>query len=288
MLIQFIYTFRNEELDETQDLIIPTSDNSTQDQFLELSLVEIMDDAKKGSFPKKTFFIDGKIKSYSQRLQFFKSERKLNKIASSNPIEFHCKFCNASLKATIPSFTNLTKHLRQHQDFNKWLDLFKKFYDIKPTCITKDEYDFVLYIVSSNTAMAQFKNNFFRQILRVDMPSYNVFRYKLLDVVYKKMIDFIDAKMEEAISISLVLDICPNVVMVDFIGVAAVCSDKTGSKETFIIGLESMDGTHTAENVKLRTEQIVNAYKFNKAKISSVVCDQGSFLVRCFKRFEGK
>ena len=76
------------------------------------------------------------------------------------------------------------------------------------------------------------------------------------------MIDFINAKMEEAISISLVLDICPNVVMVDFIGVAAVCSDKTGSKETFVIRLESMVGRHTAENVKLRSGQIVNAYQF--------------------------
>lgn len=49
-------------------------------------------------------------------------------------------------------------------------------------------------------------------------------------------------------------------------------------------GFNWMIGAHSAENIKLGIEKIVNRYSFNKKKISSIVCDEGSSLVRLFKQ----
>lgn len=46
--------------------------------------------------------------------------------------------------------------------------------------------------------------------------------------------------------------------------------------------MKRMPGSHSAENIKIATEQMVNRYKFDKSKVIAVVCDQGSSLVRLF------
>jgi hypothetical protein len=37
-------------------------------------------------------------------------------------------------------------------------------------------------------------------------------------------------------------------------------------KELVIVGMTSMDGDHTAGNIKTEIEHIINGYKFNKSK----------------------
>ena len=54
-----------------------------------------------------------------------------------------------------------------------------------------------------------------------------------------------------------------------------------------MIGLRHMegDGHHNAENIAKTIEMTVNEYNFNKNKIKSIVCDEGSALLRLFKTF---
>ncbi len=55
--------------------------------------------------------------------------------------------------------------------------------------------------------------------------------------------------------------------------------------EVFTVGMMLMPGPHNAENIKIAIEVIINKYeKFDKSKIQSVVCDEGSSLVRLFSQ----
>ena len=49
-----------------------------------------------------------------------------------------------------------------------------------------------------------------------------------------------------------------------------------------IIGMVKMKDAHTAENVLVAIQEILAVFKFNKAKISAIVCDEGSDLLRLF------
>ena len=44
-----------------------------------------------------------------------------------------------------------------------------------------------------------------------------------------------------------------------------------------------MKGSHTAENVLVAIQEILSEFTFNTFKIRSIVCDEGSNLVRLFK-----
>ena len=44
-----------------------------------------------------------------------------------------------------------------------------------------------------------------------------------------------------------------------------------------------MKGSHTAENVLVAIQDILCEFTFNTLKIRSIVCDEGSNLVRLFK-----
>ena len=48
-----------------------------------------------------------------------------------------------------------------------------------------------------------------------------------------------------------------------------------------------MELPQNAEHYKLAIETIINSFQFNKAKISSVVCDEGKNLLRLFKSADG-
>lgn len=43
-------------------------------------------------------------------------------------------------------------------------------------------------------------------------------------------------------------------------------------------------GNHTEENKKISIEKILDNYKFDKTKISGIVCDESSSLVRLFSQ----
>ncbi|RNA01831.1 hypothetical protein BpHYR1_018372, partial [Brachionus plicatilis] len=55
-------------------------------------------------------------------------------------------------------------------------------------------------------------------------------------------------------------------------------------REFMIIGIIRMPGTHNAENIKLALESMINKYKFDKKKLNGITCDEGSSLIRLFKK----
>ena len=50
------------------------------------------------------------------------------------------------------------------------------------------------------------------------------------------------------------------------------------------IEMATMPGNHCAENVQKATESIVNKFDFQKNKIKTISCDEGSAYVRLFKQ----
>ena len=77
---------------------------------------------------------------------------------------------------------------------------------------------------------------------------------------------YIDNKLNSALSICLVVDIWTNRVMADFLGLAAIIINNCFEQELLIIGMGSMTGNHSAENIKREIESLVNSFKCNKSK----------------------
>ncbi len=63
-------------------------------------------------------------------------------------------------------------------------------------------------------------------------------------------------------------DIWTNSINSDFIGLAAVLTNSTYDREIFVINMMRLSGRHTAENVKIAIEELVNRFKFDKSKIN--------------------
>ena len=82
--------------------------------------------------------------------------------------------------------------------------------------------------------------------------------------------DEINKIFEQAYSVCLISDIWTNKQMLDFMGIAANIITNQFEKQTIVIGLELMPGSHNAENIKLAIENIVNKYKFNKLILSGM------------------
>ena len=82
----------------------------------EINVTELLELAKNGDFPKKTFRFGSYYRSYTQRLHFFKSIREFESIPVDS-VEFRCKLCPQILRATFPKFTNLSHHLKLHDEF---------------------------------------------------------------------------------------------------------------------------------------------------------------------------
>ena len=99
-------------------------------------------------------------------------------------------------------------------------------------------------------------------------PSIKSFRYDKLPEVYYQMRQIIDKKLNEASSVTLIADIWTNKIYANFIGLAAVIVNALQERELVVIGMKSMDGDHTAENVQRNLEEIINEYKCNKANMN--------------------
>jgi hypothetical protein len=102
-------------------------------------------------------------------------------------------------------------------------------------------------------------------------------RNTLLPDVVNKINKKIEEKLKTALSVSIIFDLWSNKMNTPFIGVAA-------ARETIILGTKKIEGTHSAENVKMHLESIVNQFDFNKNTIHSTVVDGGSVMIKLFKQ----
>ncbi len=67
-------------------------------------------------------------------------------------------------------------------------------------------------------------------------------------------------------------------------GLAASLIYSDIKRETLVLGISRMKGVHCAENVALTINDLLKVYDFEKSKITSVVTDEGSNLLRLFKQ----
>ena len=113
-----------------------------------------------------------------------------------------------------------------------------------------------------------------------------------MKIILKNMFSFlnnqISNKLIDAKFITLITDIWTNVQMTDFLALGAAIVNAFFDKELLIIGMVRMLEAHNAENIKKAIESILNNLDFNKAKISAIVTDEGSSLLRLFKQIEDR
>lgn len=122
------------------------------------------------------------------------------------------------------------------------------------------------------TALSDFDSEVFRDLLsgyKRSIPCSKTFK-NVLDEVNGKVIHEINHIFEEAFSVCLIADIWTSKQMLDFMGVAANIINYKFEKQTIVIGLELMPGSHNAENIKIAIESIVNKYTFNKSVLSGI------------------
>jgi hypothetical protein len=108
------------------------------------------------------------------------------------------------------------------------------------------------------------------QAAKINIPSLNAFNDSILPKVYSELQEAIALKLRLANTICLILDIWSSSQMIDFIGVAVNMTDKNFNRECCVIGLDRMEGSHNAENIKLAVEKIINQYEFDKKKIKGI------------------
>jgi len=88
--------------------------------------------------------------------------------------------------------------------------------------------------------------------------------------------------LQKAVYITIIVDLWVSAQMTDYGAVAVELIFEDFSKKVFVIGIERMEGAHTAEGVRDLIQKIINQYNFDKSKIVAVVCDEGSNLVKLF------
>ena len=186
---------------------------------------------------------------------------------------FGCKICKEKMAANFPKFTNLNKHLRLHKEFINWNKVYSSRRNPSESIISKDVFNLVKFVCSSNIALLQLKNPHFIALLLpvLEIPSYKTVRTRMLPEVYHELLSHIGRKLEAAKHISLIADILTNIQMSDYMGLAASLTYNLKQRETIVIGFKRMvngdTSGHTAENIKLTIESIINEFDFNKEKI---------------------
>jgi hypothetical protein len=194
---------------------------------------------------------------------------------------------------SIGVFTNLNRHLNNEHsnliNFKRYLTLYneqnskhKKKYAITPKMLI-----LIKYFITSNSALAEMNNDYFRYILaeaKYDAPGDQTFK-KVVEDAYDLVKRQISEKLDEAIAVTLITDIWTNKKNEDYIAVSASLVHEGFVREVVTLGMQLMNGKHNAEDIKLGVENIVNYYiKFDKSKIIGIVSGEGSALIRLFKQ----
>jgi len=136
--------------------------------------------------------------------------------------------------------------------------------------VTAKQLIFIQYLCSSNVALGEVRNPFLNELLRplFDIPSFKTVRSVLLPEVFSNLMKLIAQKLDKAKTVSLMADLWTSANMSDYIGIAATLTYDLTKKDILVIGFDRMVGTHTAPNIKVAIEKVVNTFDFDKSKIS--------------------
>ncbi len=204
---------------------------------------------------------------------------------------WRCKLCPEDkelLKAPFQYLSNLKSHLNIHSSLKDWLSRYQRFKNKGVEKLLSDEHlTFIKFFIASNISALELNNVHLQKLCAnyLKIPSEYVLTTNLLPMLMEKLCKIIEEKLENALVITLIVDIWTNKIGADYIAVAASTLDSCWVHEVFTVGMMLMPGPHNAENIKIAIEVIINKYeKFDKSKIQSVVCDEGSSLVRLFSQ----
>lgn len=206
---------------------------------------------------------------------FFDSPSHFVSMPKDKNLIFVCKICKAKCNAPFNKLSNLNQHLKlQHMDtLTDWFERYNKFMNKDTTAIIDEKMlQFIKWFVVSNGSFTQLKIPYLRNILdqSLNIPSYYSFRNKLLPEVLNKLYNAIDKKLQDSVSVCLVVDLWTNSFNTDFMACAALVTYKTMEKESFVIGMTPMPGRHTSENINRVLLKILQRYSFNRKKIHGI------------------
>jgi len=240
------------------------SDRNFED-FLINQLIEL---SKNKEFPKKEFSISNSIRKFTVVLHFIDSVRVFEK-KPEEKLEFVCKICSKSYQAKLGETTNLNKHLSKHTELEEWMKSYDSFNNgCKKTKITEDDLKIIEFVISSNTSLSQLKNPTFHNLSSIKLPCYERFRDSFLPQIMEKLKEAIKEKLNKASFVCLIVDLWSSKIGSDFIALVGLLGSKCIEREIVVLDMIRMNDSHTAENIKLAIENIINSYSFDRRKIT--------------------
>lgn len=244
---------------------------------MEYSITEILSLAKKRVFPLKTFKIANRVKKYTSILNFFTSIREFDTKPCGNVL-FICKEKRCKLEAPLGDFSNINKHFinkpNDHPVGKEWYELYKKNSKSRnEKLLPENTFNLLKYFISSDTALDQINNQFLRKVLCPNIKVYSVwtFRYKLIPAVMKKLKSSITQKLNMAEFITLVTDGWTGQFSnMEYWAVCAQTVNSSWQTELITIGMVETPRGHSAEELQIAIQNIVNEFNFDLKIIDNI------------------
>jgi hypothetical protein len=123
-------------------------------------------------------------------------------------LKFECKIKNCVLNCSFGALTNLNKHLFKYNESRRWYKKYQDHLGVKPsTGLTDGHVNLVKLLVSSYQSLNLLKNEYFRKLCSVHIPSEVYFRYDFLKEVIEKLHHKIAVLLKKALVVTLIPDI---------------------------------------------------------------------------------
>ena len=139
----------------------------------------------------------------------------------------------------------------------------------------------VKFFINNNIAIKALSDKYLRRCIGIKLG-----RYSFQNRILPSMMDFVKKliceKLQRAEYVHIIVDLWSSTSMADFLALAVSMIYSDFKRETIVIGMERMEGRHTAENIKIVIEKIINEYDFDKSKVASVISDEGKNIMRLF------
>jgi hypothetical protein len=154
---------------------------------------------------------------------------------------------------------------------NRVKSWYKAYQENTGTKRVLDENTLMLikYFISSNASFTELQNPYLKQLIGkfMHVPTIFCFRDMIMTTVLGKMYEMLEKKLQNAMTVCLIVDIWTNAVNADFIGLAAVLTNEKLEREVHVINMMRMPGPHCAEVIKSAVEAMVNRFDFDKSRI---------------------
>jgi len=102
------------------------------------------------------------------------------------------------------------------------------------------------------------------QKAEMHVPNEKTFKATILQKAIEKVEEFINEKLLFSTDIAVIFDNWATKQGKDFTSVAVMTCSENLERDCFVIGLEKMDSSHTAENIKTSLESVLNKYNYDK------------------------